>query len=124
VWTHSPAAAYSRLRDAARLNPLSDDADLLAGSIALRYGDLTRAEGEFAAALRRTPGDAYATLERGAIASSTGRRAAALTLLARAHRLNPREELTSEALQLVREGRRIDIEELNRQIFDKAQQLA
>ncbi len=124
VWTRSPAAAYSRLRDAADLNPLSDEAYVLAGSIALRYGDLARADSEFAAALARTPGDAYATLERGAIASNRGRRAAALALLARAHRLNPHEELTSEALQLVRTGRRIDIEELNRQIFDKAQELA
>ena len=33
-----------------------------------------RADHEFALALRRTPGDAYATLERGAIASTRGRR--------------------------------------------------
>ncbi len=96
----------------------------MAGSIALRYGDLARADSEFQAALARTPGDAYATLERGAIASSRGRPAAALALLARAHRLDPHDALTSEALQLVREGRRIDIEEFNRSDLRQAQQLA
>jgi O-Antigen ligase len=124
IWTRSPQAAYSRLRDAARLNPLSDQAYLVAGSIALRYGDETLADHDFSLALSRTPGDAYATLERGAIASSRGQRAAALALLERAARLNPRDPLTRRALTLAREGHRIDVEELNRLILLKAQQLA
>ena len=76
VWTKSPQTAYARLNDAARLNPLSDEAYLVAGSIALRFGDLARADHEFALALGRTPGDAYATLERGAIASTENDRRA------------------------------------------------
>jgi tetratricopeptide (TPR) repeat protein len=124
VWRKSPSSAYARLRDAARLNPLSDEANLTAGSIALRYGDLARAEREFSAALARTPGDAYATLERGAIASSDGERQMAMALLERAVRLNPRDELTREALAVVQAGRRIDVAELNRQILGKARELA
>jgi hypothetical protein len=72
--------AADRVRPSERrgaLNPLSDEPYLVAGSIALRFGDLTqRADHEFALALERTPGDAYATLERGAIASSRRRTAA------------------------------------------------
>jgi hypothetical protein len=124
IWPTAPAAAYARLDEAARLNPLSDEAYVVAGSIALRYGDLARADHEFSLALERTPGDAYATLERGAIASTSGRRAEALRLLEAAARLNPRDALTRQSLLLVRGGRRVDVEELNRSILLKARQLA
>jgi tetratricopeptide (TPR) repeat protein len=124
VWTKAPQTAYARLNDAARLNPLSDEAYLVAGSIALRFGDLARADHEFALALGRTPGDAYATLERGAIASTENDRRGALELLERAARLAPRDPLTQQALRLVREGKRVSVEELNRSILLNAQQLA
>ncbi len=124
VWTRAPQAAYARLNDAAQLNPLSDEAYLVAGSIALRLGDLVRADHEFALALGRTSGDAYATLERGAIASTENKPQQALELLERAARLNPRDPLTQEALRLVAEGKRVSVEELNRSILLKAQQLA
>jgi tetratricopeptide (TPR) repeat protein len=124
VWTKAPQTAYGRLNDAARLNPLSDEAYLVAGSIALRFGDLARADHEFALALGRTPGDAYATLERGAIASSENDRSAALALLERAARLDPRDPLTRQALRLAREGKRVNVDELNRSILLNAQQLA
>jgi hypothetical protein len=124
VWTLAPQTAYSRLNDAAGLNPLSDEPYVVAGNIALRYGELERADHDFALALDRAPGDAYATLERGAIASARGQHAAALALLARAVRLDPREPLTREAWERVRRGGRVDIEELNRSILLKAEQLA
>jgi O-antigen ligase len=124
IWPRAPRKAYSRLHDAASLNPLSDEPYLLAGTIALRFGDLARADHEFAQALKRTPGDAYATLERGAIASSKGERAVALALLRRTVSLTPREPLAREALDVVRGGRRLDVAELNRAILLKAQQLA
>jgi O-antigen ligase len=123
VWTRSATTAYARLRDAASLNSLSDEADALAGSIALRYGDLARADHEFALALRRNANDSYALLERGAIASARGQRARALALLERAHELDPREPLIEQALALVRSGGRISIEELNRAILLKGEQL-
>jgi tetratricopeptide (TPR) repeat protein len=123
VWSGARETAYARLRAAARLNPLSDEAELVAGSIALRYGELTRADREFAMALSRSPGDAYATLERGAIASARRERAAALALLERAVRLDPREPLAQEALSIARAGRRVSIQDLNRSILLKAQQL-
>jgi tetratricopeptide (TPR) repeat protein len=124
VWTKAPQTAFARLNGAARLNPLSDEPYLVAGSIALRFGDLAYADHEFALALGRTPGDAYATLERGAIASAEGDRRVALALLERAARLNPRDQLTQQALQLAREGRRVNVEKLNRSILLNAQQLA
>ena len=124
IWRTAPQTAYARLHDAARLNPLSDEADVLAGSIALRYGELARADREFSLALARSPGDVYATLQRGAIASARGERAAALGLLERAVRLAPREPLARQALALVRAGGRVNIEALERSILRKAEQLA
>jgi tetratricopeptide (TPR) repeat protein len=124
VWTKAPQTAYARLRQAAKLNPLSDEAYLVAGSIALRYGETAYAEHQFTLALSRTSGDAYATLELGAIASADGRRAAALRLLRRAVALDPGDTLAREALGVARIGRRIDLDELNRSILLKAQQLA
>ncbi len=124
IWTYAPQKAYARLSDAARLNPLSDEAYLVAGGIALRYGELTRADHEFALALGRSPGDAYAVLERGAIASTRGERREALRLLERAARLNPRDPLTRQALVLVRAGQVVSVQELNRSILQTAQQLA
>jgi tetratricopeptide (TPR) repeat protein len=124
IWTKAPQTAYARLNEAARLNPLSDEPYLVAGSIALRFGDLARADHEFALALGRTPGDAYAMLERGAIASTENDHPEALELLERAARLSPRDPLTRQALRLVREGKRVNVEELNRSILLNAQQLA
>ena len=123
IWGQMPLRAYARLDDAAGLNPLSDEPYLVAGSIALRFGDLARAKHEFALALGRNPGDAYATLELGAIASSEGDRREALSLLERAARLNPRDSLTLEALALARAGRRVDVAALNRSILLKGLQL-
>lgn len=124
VWVADPAAAYARLRDATDLNPLSDEPLLVAGSIALRRGELARADREFARALRRTPGDAYATLERGAIASARGRTLLALMLLRRAAALSPRDPIAGRALALARRGKRIDVDALNRSILSNAQEFS
>jgi tetratricopeptide (TPR) repeat protein len=123
VWRTTPQTAYARLDDAARLNPLSDEALLVAGNIAVRLGDLGRADHQFARALERVPRDAYATLERGAIASTRGERRRALSLLERAVELNPRERLAREALLLARAGRRVSVQRLNLAILAQARQL-
>jgi tetratricopeptide (TPR) repeat protein len=124
IWPTAPRKAYADLNDAARLNPLSDQPYLVAGSIALRFGDLARADREFARALTRTPRDAYALLERGAIASARGHRTLALALLRRTVELNPNDELTHAVLRVVREGRRVSVEGLNRSILLSAQHFA
>jgi O-antigen ligase len=123
IWPRSPAGAYSRLDQAAELDPLSDEPYLVAGSIALRRGEVQRADGDFAKALVRVPDGAYATLERGAIASERGQQAAARQLLGRAVALNPRDPLAREALEIVRGGRRVSVRGLNRAILLKAEEL-
>jgi O-antigen ligase len=124
IWPKAPLTAFSRLDEAAKLNPLSDRAYLVAGSIALRFGDLSRAQHEFSLALGRVPDDAYAALELGAIASESGQRARSVELLERAARLNPRDALTLGALRTARSGQRVSVETLNRSILNIARQLA
>jgi tetratricopeptide (TPR) repeat protein len=124
IWPYAPRKAYATLEQAAWLDPLGDQAYLAAGGIAVRFGDLRRADREFARALARTPGDAYAMLERGAIASALGERVRAIALLEKAVRLNPRDALTGRALAIARDGRRIDVQQLNRLILIGAGRLA
>lgn len=123
IFDRRPAQAFARLDRAAALNPLSDRPALVEGSIALRFGDLAGADRAFARALARTRRGAYATLQRGAIASAQGRRAEALVLLRRARTLAPRDPLVREALAIVRSGGQIDVANLSRKILRRAEKL-
>jgi O-antigen ligase len=123
-WTVDQSGAFDKLDQAESLNPLSDRAQLIAGTISLRLGDLGRAEREFHSALRRNPHGTYATLELGAIASATGRPVEALRLLERVRALSPRDQLANAELEEVRAGRVIDIAQLNQQILTAANNLA
>jgi O-Antigen ligase len=124
IWARAPRRAFSELNSAAEWNPLSDEANLVSGSIALRFGDLALADREFVLALRRNPGGTYATLERGAIASARGERGPAIVLLRRALVLYPSSELTREALKTALAGKRVDLAELNRTILEEGRGLA
>jgi hypothetical protein len=123
IWTTAPRSAYSELDRAASLNPLSAEPYLLAGSIALRFEDTARADHEFSLALGRTAGDAYATLERGAIASVRGQQRRAVRLLEHARSLAPRNPVIRSAAARARAGRRLDIAALNRAILEEARPL-
>jgi O-antigen ligase len=123
TWPDDPAKAFDRLDSAARLNPLSDRPDLIAGSIALRIDDIPRARGAFESALNRNERGAYAALELGAIASMQGRPGDAADLLARASALSPRDQIAKLALRRVRAGKRVNVAELNRQILLRAARL-
>jgi tetratricopeptide (TPR) repeat protein len=123
VFAQRPFESYSRLDRAAELNPVSDRPALIEGSIALRYGDLARAQTAFQQALERNPRGQYATLELGAIASVQGDRARARALLRRAVALAPRDATAQEALAVVREGGTVDIAALNRRILGAGQRI-
>lgn len=123
VYASRPFEAYSRLDRAARLDPLSDQAALIKGSIALRYGDLPRARAAFQAAWDRNPRGQYATLELGAIASVEGDRATAVRLLDRASALAPRDANAREAARVARAGHVVNLVTLNRRLLESGQQL-
>ncbi|HMJ34644.1 MAG TPA: O-antigen ligase family protein [Baekduia sp.] len=123
IFATRPFESYARLDRAADLDPFSDRPALVAGSIALRYGDLERARAAFTRALERNPRGQYATLELGAIASVQGDRSAG-ALLDRAVALAPRDATAREARHVVRQGGVVDITALNRRILSAGQRFS
>jgi hypothetical protein len=113
-WTTDPAAAFSTLHRASGLNPLSDQADLVAGAIASRLHRYPLMRDRFADAVARSPDDWYANLELGIAASLTGRRDEAAAALEHARRLDPGEQLVRSVLADFRAGKRIDSDAVDR----------
>jgi hypothetical protein len=114
LWRRNPDAAFSLLHRASTLNPLDDDADLVAGAVASRLHryDLMRAR--FGDAVARSPDDWYANLELGIAASLTGHRGQAAFALARARRLDPDEPIVRQVVRTFEAGRRIDSDAVDR----------
>ncbi len=93
AWPDSPDRALSHLERAHGLNPLSERADVVAGTLALRDGDTEQARAAFQRALERNPDDWYVHLQLALLAEEEGRSVEALARLERARSLNPRERL-------------------------------
>jgi tetratricopeptide (TPR) repeat protein len=91
--------AFSHLERARRLNPLSERADIVAGTLAAQGGDAERVRTAFQRALERNPDDWYAHLRLALLARERGARVEAIAHLDRVRSLNPREsqpELVAE----------------------------
>jgi tetratricopeptide (TPR) repeat protein len=113
VQESDPRAALDDFDRARKLNPLSEQPDLLAGTLLVSEGDLEAARAAFLRAQDRSPRDAYAALELGAIASAQGNRPYAITLLRRAVALNPRDTIALGTLRRAATGGRINVQVLN-----------
>ena len=101
AWPNSEQA-FSHLERARRLNPLSERADVVAGTLAVESGQWDLAQKAFERALERNPDDWYAHLRLALLTRAEGRRAEALARLERVRSLNPREsrgELVAEVAQ-------------------------
>lgn len=120
TWPQDPLRAFSDVDRAARLNPLSAGPYLTGGTIAVRRRTFAIADRYFAAALARNPDLAYALLQRGAIASARGDRPRAIALLARAAALDPRNEVTEDALARVRRGEVLDVTQVNVELLARS----
>jgi O-Antigen ligase/Tetratricopeptide repeat len=120
TWREDVDAAQTALDRAAVLNPLSVRPAVTAGSIAVAVDDFPRAEEEFRKALEREPGNSYAQLELGLIASARGDRKGSILLLRRAAQLSPRDSLIAAALRRARRGSRLDPAAVNRRILQRA----
>ncbi len=120
AWRGSPEGAFKRLDRARKLNPVSAQPDLSAGTIALRLGRLDQAEAAFRRAREREPENAYALLELGLIAAERDDRAEATTLLRRVVELNPRDQIAAQVLRDVRRGRYITTARINQMLLRRA----
>jgi O-Antigen ligase len=107
TWRTQPNEAFRRLSLARRLNPLSDEPDLVAGAIASRLGEHRRMRVAFDRALGRNSQNWYANFELALLDATAGRRSAALRRLSAARRLNPREPEITFLGQEIHQGRHI-----------------
>ncbi|MDX6718158.1 MAG: hypothetical protein QOJ63_412 [Solirubrobacteraceae bacterium] len=114
-----PRAAVAKLDQAARLNPLAADPLVIEGVIARRLGDRALARRSLMRALERVPDNWFAQFEAGLLDATSHRRDDALSHLARARELNPRQPVIGETIRALRRGVAIDPDaaeaELNRQ---------
>jgi hypothetical protein len=118
AWRTDPATAYERFELAADLDPLSADALLVEGSVAVRRRDFTRARRAFERAIRREPQNWYAHLELGLIAGQLGDYAEARIWIDRARMLNPLDPGVLMAFDLIERRVRIDPDVVNALYLD------
>jgi O-Antigen ligase len=86
-------SAYSMLKTAARLNPLSEQPALAEATLSANAGSRARERRALLQASRRSPYDWYPYFMLGIVAGRTHQRALARADLARAHRLSPHSGL-------------------------------
>lgn len=122
-WRADPAAAFDRLDRARQLNPLSDEADVLAGVIAGQVGDPFRERAAFERALRRNPDNWYPYVELGVLDARAGRRASALRRLEQARALNPLERVLIVVQDWLRDGDTPTRADLDRLLLSRAAHL-
>jgi tetratricopeptide (TPR) repeat protein len=113
IWPTDAPEAYERLDRAADLDPFSGDPSLLAGSIALRLGDLDRAEAALLQALDREPKSWYPYLQLGLVAEARGNRVEGLAWVRRALDLNPQDPLLQIVARLLSHGSDVDADLVN-----------
>jgi hypothetical protein len=121
IYTERPAQAYAELHSASNLMPFDAQIYLLEGSIALDYGEASAARGFFEQAARHDDEEWLAPFVLGLLAGERGARAEAIAQLRRALRLNPGEQIVSEAL--TRAGRKhpLTVEEAQRILSTRVQ---
>ena len=118
-WPDDPQAAYSRLDTARDLNPLSARPDLVAGTIAIRNDDPTRAAAAFTRAAEREPTNWYARIELGTLDLADGKRGRGVAELHRARELNPAEPLIATAIRRSRGSNPLTTAAIDRDLLDR-----
>jgi O-Antigen ligase len=104
VWRQHPGRSFEHLDRARDLDPLSDDPDLVAGTIATERKDWPRARSYFRHAIARNGRSWYPYLELALVDAYTGRDARARAELREVRKLNPREGTTDYVAGRLRIG--------------------
>jgi hypothetical protein len=112
----NPRAALAAYDRAASWNPLAVEPHLSRGFTALDLRDAALARRSFEEALDVRE-DWVAHFELGLLDSQAGRRAAARRQLTRAEALNTNDPIVTDALDAVKDGKRLEPLEVNRQVL-------
>jgi hypothetical protein len=114
TWRTHPAHAYHALDLARKVNPLSDQPDILAGAIAASRGDHRRMRKSFTRAIARNPTNWYPYLELAAVAALDRSNGIAVRRLAEARRLNPIEPTIDQVQAGLKSGHPVSLATLDR----------
>jgi O-antigen ligase len=96
IWRTDPALAYRLLRQAARLNPLSEQPLVVQGTIAAERRQSALMEASFRAAIDHDSHNWFSQGQLALVLAHTGRWQQARAAANRAERLNPREPLVHD----------------------------
>jgi hypothetical protein len=122
-WRRDPAAANAALHQASMINPLSDEAAVVAGTIAAERGDAAQMRTSFQQAVSRDPGNWFSRTQL-AVALANERAWAAATRSAEtAARLDPRERVAGVVLDAVRNRKTLKLDVVNKEVFGELQSL-
>ena len=116
IWRTDPTRATRLLRSAARLEPLSDQAYQVLGTIAERRRDWPLAEQWFRHAATRNDANWYSHLELAIALSKQGKLTAATVEIRRARLLDPREPIIADVANAIRTHGPINVGRLDRNI--------
>lgn len=109
VWRTDHAAAIAAVERARRLNPLTERADLVAGSIAWRRQDWGAMVRAYERALERNPHSWYANLQLALALAKENRLVAARRQLVVARRLNPTDPVIDTVGRWLERGEEVDV---------------
>ena len=122
-WRQDPAAAYAALHQASRINPLSDEAAVVAGTIAAERKDAARMRMSFQLAVSRDPGNWFSRTQLAVALANEQAWAAARRSAQAAVRLDPREQVAQTVLDAVRSRKTLELDVVNKGVFSELQAL-
>ena len=123
IWRQDPAAAYATLDQAAELNPLSDAAPVLAGTIAAQRGDLSRMRTSFERAISRDSHNWFSRTQLAVALANEGDWRAAASSARAAARLDPREPVIRDVGEAIRRRKALPTDAVNRAVYLELQAL-
>jgi O-Antigen ligase len=123
LWRQDPAAAYATLNQAADLNPLSDAAPVLAGTIAAERGDVPRMRSSFERAISRDSHNWFSHTQLAVALANEGNWTAAARSADTAARLDPREPVVQEVARAIRRRTPLRPDTVNRAVYLELQAL-
>ncbi len=123
VWRQDPAGAYATLDQAAELNPLSDAALVLAGTIAAERGDVGKMRRSFERAVSRDPHNWFSRTQLAVAQANEGAWPAAARSVQIAAVLDPREPVVQQVRRAIDQRKPLRSDAVNRAVYAELQAL-
>ncbi len=123
VWRQDPSGAYATLNQAATLNPLSDSALVLSGTIAAERGEIAKMRKSFERAVSRDPHNWFSRTQLAVALANDGAWRAAGRSATIAAALDPREPVVRQVLKAIRRRKPLRSNAVNQAVYEELQAL-